>query len=133
MRAADLTLRLDAAYLGVPGRNKSTQTVPGAPDTLLIGDLSVFAGTLSAQIESSPSRAVRTYLTIGGGFYRLESKGVLYGQDVSASGTKAGVAGGVGVNFPVLGRRGFVEARVHNIFSDGTSARIYPLSVGILF
>jgi hypothetical protein len=132
--AAGFTLRADAVYLGVPGRNKSTQTYPGGPDTLLVGDLSLFGGVVSAVISpSAGSRALQPYLNFGGGVYRVESEGVLYGQSVSGADTKFGVLGGVGVSFPLRKTRGFLEARVHNVFTDGGSSRVYPISVGLLF
>jgi hypothetical protein len=134
IHAAGFTLRADAIYLDVPGRDRSTQTVAGAPDTLLIGDLNVFGGALSAVVyPGSPSASVRPYLNVGGGLYRVESEGILYGQKVSGTETKFGVLGGVGVTFPVGRTRAFAEARVHNIFADGGSARIYPVSLGLIF
>lgn len=134
IHAAGFTLRADAIYLDMPGRNRSTQTVPTGPDTLLIGDLNVFGGALSAVVyPGSPSASVRPYLNVGGGLYRVQSEGVLYGQKVSGTDTKPGVVGGVGVSFPVGRTRAFAEARVHNIFADGGAARIYPVSLGLIF
>ncbi|HET7456242.1 MAG TPA: hypothetical protein VFJ74_01220, partial [Gemmatimonadaceae bacterium] len=43
LRTLGFALRADVSFLGVPGRNRSTQTYPGGPDTLFIGDLSVMA------------------------------------------------------------------------------------------
>lgn len=48
-------------------------------------------------------------------------------------GTKFGVNGGGGVTFKLAGFDAFVEGRFHNIFADGGSARIIPVSFGIMF
>ncbi len=48
-------------------------------------------------------------------------------------GTKFGINGGGGVTFKLSGFDAFAEARVHNIFTDGFSARMIPISFGINF
>ncbi len=48
-------------------------------------------------------------------------------------GTKFGVNGGGGVTFKLSGFDAFAEARVHNIFTDGFSARMIPISFGVNF
>lgn len=48
-------------------------------------------------------------------------------------GTKFGVNAGGGVTFKLSGFDAFAEARFHNIFTDGNSSRIIPLSFGINF
>jgi hypothetical protein len=129
-----MALRIDAMYHKIPGQNRSTQTVAGAPDTLFIGDLSLLGFTANAQFYTgSPTSLVRPYVIAGAGPYRIENKGVLYGQNVSASATKMGVTGGIGVTVNALATRLFAEARVHNVFADGGSARVYPLTVGFFF
>jgi hypothetical protein len=129
-----MALRVDAMYHHIGGRNRSTQTVAGAPDTLFIGDLSLLGFTANAQLYTgSPTSLVRPYVIAGVGPYRIENKGVLYGQSVTASATKMGVTGGIGVTVNALVTRLFVEARVHNVFAEGGSARVYPLTVGFFF
>jgi hypothetical protein len=46
-------------------------------------------------------------------------------------GTKAGINAGGGVTFKLSGFDAFAEGRFHNIFTDGSSSRIIPLSFGI--
>ena len=129
-----LSLRADAMYERVPGRDRSTQRYPGGPDTLLIGDLSVLSGTVSAVYHvGGLQRAVRPYVLLGPGLFRLEQEGVLYDQPVSGAESRFGVSAGGGVAFPVGPLAAFAEARVHNVFADGGSARLYPIVVGVQF
>jgi hypothetical protein len=51
----------------------------------------------------------------------------------SGFGTKFGANGGGGVTFKLSGFDAFAEARIHNIFTDGGSSRIIPLSFGVNF
>lgn len=48
-------------------------------------------------------------------------------------GTKFGINGGGGVTFKLSGFDAFAEARFHNIFTDGNSARLIPVSFGVNF
>lgn len=129
-----LSLRADAMYETIPGRNRSTQTYPGGPDTLLIGDMSVMSGTVSAIYHIGRSQTgVRPYVLAGPGIFRVESKGTLYGQPAEASDTRFGVSAGGGVAFPMGPVTGFAEARVHNVFAEGGSARLYPIVFGVQF
>ncbi len=63
--------------------------------------------------------------------YVLGGVGVYNGTE--GIGTKFGVNGGGGVTFKLSGFDAFAEARFHNIFTDGFSSRIIPLSFGINF
>lgn len=60
-------------------------------------------------------------------------RAVHYGQPVEGSSTDFGLTGGVGLAFPVGRMQGRVEARLHNIFGEGSSAQMYPLSTGVMF
>lgn len=131
--AAQIGLRLEGAYSGIGGRNKSTQMTPGGPDTLLLGDFNVLSGTISASYDLAPPSPTRPYLLVGGGIFRTEAEAVKYGQPVSGTATDFGLTAGLGLNFHLGGMAAFAEARVHNIFGDGGSARLYPLSVGVVF
>jgi hypothetical protein len=127
-------LRADAMYHRIGGRNRSTQTFPGGPDTLLIGDLSLLGFTANVQLYTgTPTSLVRPYVIAGAGAYRIENKAVLDGQPATATATKIGVTGGVGITVNALVTRLFAEARVHNVFAEGGSARVYPLTVGLFF
>jgi opacity protein-like surface antigen len=48
-------------------------------------------------------------------------------------GTKFGINGGGGVTFKLASFDAFAEARLHNVFGDGGSARLIPISFGITF
>ncbi len=48
-------------------------------------------------------------------------------------GTKFGINGGGGITFKLSGFDAFTEARIHNVFTDGSSARLIPISFGINF
>ena len=48
-------------------------------------------------------------------------------------GTKLGLNAGGGTTFKLAGFDAFTEARFHNIFGDGGSARLIPISFGIMF
>ena len=48
-------------------------------------------------------------------------------------GTHIGLNAGGGVTFKLAGFDAFTEARFHNIFGDGGSARLIPISFGIMF
>ena len=48
-------------------------------------------------------------------------------------GTKLGLNAGGGVTFKLAGFDAFTEARFHNIFGDGGSSRLIPISFGIMF
>lgn len=123
-------------YHGFSGKNRSTQTYPGAPDTLFLGDFSVLAGTVGVRYRlTSPTSASRVlpYFTLGAGAYRIESKAVLYGNHVSGADTKFGGTLGLGLDFPLGATAAFLEARVHNVFTDAGSSKLYPLTFGFRF
>ena len=48
-------------------------------------------------------------------------------------GTKFGVNAGGGVTFRLAGIDAFTEARLHNVFTDGSSSRLIPISFGVNF
>jgi hypothetical protein len=131
LRSAGIDLRFDLGYHRIGGKDRFTAPPPS--DTLQLGDFNVIALTASAQYYPSPAAPARMYLIAGFGLYRLEAKAVHYGQAVEGSSTDFGAAGGVGVSFRLGGMRGFVEGRIHNIFGDGGSAQLYPVTVGVLF
>ncbi|MDZ7631797.1 MAG: hypothetical protein U5K74_10735 [Gemmatimonadaceae bacterium] len=63
--------------------------------------------------------------------YVIGGVGVYNGTE--GIGTKFGINGGGGVTFKLSGFDAFAEARFHNIFTDGFSSRIIPVSFGINF
>ncbi len=68
--------RFDLTYQRLDGKGTGT----GAPDTLLIGNLTIFSGTLNAvSYLASAQKSVRPYLLGGLGIYRSEAEAVLFG------------------------------------------------------
>ncbi len=63
--------------------------------------------------------------------YVLGGVGIYNGSE--GLGTKFGVNAGGGITFKLSGFDAFTEARFHNVFTDGNSARIIPFSFGINF
>ena len=63
--------------------------------------------------------------------YAIGGIGVYNGSE--GIGTKFGINGGGGVTFKLSGVDAFAEARFHNIFTDGNSARLVPISFGVNF
>lgn len=130
--ALNITTRLDVMYHRLAGRNVGDGS--SEPDTLLIGDFNTIAGVLSASYHLlSSTHPLRPYVNFGLGLYRSEQDATLYGRAVSTTATDFGLAGGLGVSYAVRRARFFAESRVHNIFGDGGSARIYPITVGAMF
>lgn len=126
--ALPLGIRLDVMYHKLPSKDQSSG------DTLVVGDLDFIAGALNAVYTlSAAQNTLRPYITGGLGLYRAEAKGVLYGQDVSGSSTDFGITGGVGLSLRFSSLEAFAEARIHNIFSEGESAQMYPLVLGLMF
>lgn len=131
--ALQIGVRLEAAYNGIGGRNKSTSQT-GGPDTLRLGDFNVLAAMLSASYDLSRTPGpTRPYLLAGFGVFRTEAEALKYGQPVSGTTTDFGVTAGLGATFRLGGLGAFAEARLHNIFGDGGSARLYPLTFGLIF
>jgi opacity protein-like surface antigen len=123
-------------YHGIGGKWKSDQVVAGAPDTLRLGDFSVLAATAGARwhfLDLQSTMPVRPYATLGAGIYRIESKVELYGNPASGSATKFGATFGFGLDLPIATNALFIEARVHNVFTDAGSSRLYPVTVGFRF
>ena len=63
--------------------------------------------------------------------YVIGGVGIYNGSE--GLGTKFGINGGGGITFKLSGFDAFTEARIHNVFTDGSSARLIPISFGINF
>ena len=67
------------------------------------------------------------YLIGGAGWYNLKA-------DEAEEGTnELGINGGIGARFALSGFSTFAEVRFHNVFTDGSSAQLIPITFGILF
>jgi len=131
LRNAGIDLRFDLGYQSIGGKDRFTAPPPS--DSLRLGDFNVISLTANAQYYASPTAPARVYLIAGLGLYRVEANAVHYGQSVKGSTTDFGAAGGVGVSFRLGGMRGFLEGRIHNIFGEGGSAQLYPITLGVMF
>ena len=115
----------------------------------LRGDLGLFT-TAAKTLPATGSQSGRTYssqtwLTVNAnGVYNFEGAkdqtfvpyaiaGVGLYSGNGGRGTSFGINGGGGVTFKLSGFDAFAEARIHNAFSSGYSARFLPLSFGINF
>jgi len=98
-----------------------------------LGDaVDVLSGTGNAVYSFSVSEGTRfrPYLIGGLGIYNINPD-----SDLADSETKFGINAGAGFTVPV-GRgstRLFGEARFHNVFTEGESLNLLPLTVGIMF
>ena len=97
---------------------------------------SITAGTVNL-VYSFPMDAgaqITPYLIGGVGYYHASFSCSSCGTgETSSSDNKFGVNGGAGVTIPLSGFSTFIEARFHNVFTDSSSTRFIPVSVGIMF
>jgi opacity protein-like surface antigen len=94
-------------------------------------DLRVLAGVLNALFRFSPGAQVQPYVSAGVGVYNLKLDED--DDDESFEDTRFGINGGAGLRFRLTGLSTFVEVRYHNIFTEGSSTQVVPLTFGIMF
>ena len=104
-------------------------------------DFRIINGTANVVYTFGAALPTKFYLIGGAGVYNLRVKNS--DANVSASSTKFGLNGGVGVKFQLTGFSTFIEARYHNVFhgssvgnvndSNAKSMQFIPISVGITF
>ncbi len=113
-------LRGDVGFWTTGGKNFNRLGVSGSTESV-----NWFVGNVNAiyNFEGSKDDTFVPYVIGGVGLYN-GSQGF---------GTKAGINGGGGVTFKLSGFDAFAEGRFHNIFTEGSSSRIIPLSFGINF
>jgi Outer membrane protein beta-barrel domain len=113
-----LGLRFEGAYNKFIGRNDIGLNQP---------DSRIIAGTANL-IYSLPGVGIRPYLIGGGGYYSLKVD-----RPNAQSVNKFGINGGIGAMFPLSGFNTYLEARVHDVFTDVSSTIFVPVTFGILF
>ncbi len=115
-------LRGDLGLWTTPGK---TVTSPGGGSNASYDGITWFTANVNGvfNFEGAKDATFVPYVIGGVGIYN-GSEGI---------GTKFGVNGGGGVTFKLSGFDAFAEARFHNIFTDGFSARMIPISFGINF
>jgi hypothetical protein len=121
LAALPVGLRADVMYHALGGKE-------GLPDW------SVIAGNLNAQL-SMAGLVAQPYLIGGLGLYRSDVgdtrvDGITVDPEAS---TDFGINVGVGAQFNLSGFAAFLEARFHNIFVEGGSLRLIPITFGIMF
>ncbi len=97
---------------------------------------SITAGTLNAvyMFSTDKDAQISPYVIGGVGYYHASFSCSSCGTgETSSSDNKFGVNGGAGVTIPLSGFSTFIEARYHNVFTDGGSTKFIPISVGIMF
>lgn len=119
MMALPVKLRADLSYHSFDGK-----------DDLIFGDASVrvIGGAFNA-ILGMGGVGVKPYLTGGLGLYN--SKLELDGEEDSE--TDFGINGGAGIEFGLTGLSTFLEVRYINVFTEGESTGVIPITFGILF
>lgn len=105
-------------------------SIKDAPDA----SSSITAGTVNL-VYSFPTGAgaqITPYVIGGVGYYHASFS---CGNSTcgSSSDNKFGVNGGAGVTIPLSGFSTFIEARYHNVFTDGGSTKFIPISFGVMF
>lgn len=84
---------------------------------------------------------IRPYVTASLGAFRIETKVDSTGTETSTHETKFGIDGGAGIQFKLFSLKGFIEARVENVYTDQgfdttllekNSTRIVPVTFGLM-
>jgi hypothetical protein len=78
-------------------------------------------------VYSLPGQGIRPYLIGGGGYYSRKD------DQANTSSNNFGINGGIGAMFPLSGFNAYVEARIHDVFTEGSSTQFIPVTFGILF
>lgn len=114
-------LRVDGGYQRLPLQNSDF-------------DYEQWQGTVDARIVMD-TPGLAPYLLFGPGIYgmRVSGPSPLGGTFSSSWETHFGLNGGVGLRLPVGPLNTFVEARLHNVFLQGSDAQTIPVTFGIMF
>ena len=112
-------LRADAGLWTNSGKTVSTGGISGSNPSLTLFTVN---GNVIYNFEGAKDATFVPYVIGGAGVYSGNRN----------FGTKLGLNAGGGVTFKLAGFDAFTEARFHNIFADGGSARLIPISFGIM-
>jgi opacity protein-like surface antigen len=88
-------------------------------------------GNIVYRFKSSEETTFRPYLIAGGGVYNLKIKGDDVPTGFDDSQTKFGINAGAGFDFKAGAAGLFVEARFHDVFTDGPNIQFIPINVGV--
>jgi opacity protein-like surface antigen len=114
------------------------------------GNYGVLSGTVNAIVSMPGAVVVKPYLIAGGGIFRQKADMKLSARDSEGNEielddegdvteTRPGIAGGIGIQFPFIGRGAFIEAKYVNVFNkkeegvENSNLRYVPITVGIMF
>lgn len=123
-------LRLEGRYDHLGSKNFATPFTFSSQPSFTTGALNI-VWSLPASGEFTP------YLIGGVGVYHLSysqtCSGTCTGFTEATSTTRAGVNAGAGVSMALSGFSTFVEARWHDVFTQGNAVQMVPISVGVMF
>ena len=127
-----LGLRFDLTYDHLRGTDIDTGL-----GEVEVEDMRLISGLAEATFRfGSPMGTVRPYVIGGGGVHHFQNydvSGGSGGESDDESSTRAGVNGGLGVQF-MLGRANlFVESRYMHVFTKDEASKFIPLIVGFNF
>jgi opacity protein-like surface antigen len=117
-------LRIDGMYNRLSVKDDATITLPGFGFV----ESAAIASANANLVYNLPGTGMTPYLIGGGGVYSTKLHGDNFDTD---SENKFGINGGLGAAFPLSGFNAFIEARLHHIFSDGSSTQFIPVTFGI--
>jgi hypothetical protein len=115
-----LDLRGDAGFWTNSGKTVRVGGISGSNPSLTLFTVN---GNVVYNFEGAKDATFVPYVLGGAGIYTGNR----------SFGTHFGINGGGGVTFKLAGFDAFVEGRLHNVFGDGGSARLIPVSFGIMF
>jgi hypothetical protein len=134
-----VSFRIDGQWQQL-GHKTYTVTEAGAA-TASFPNLRIIDGTANVVYTFGAALPTKFYLIGGAGVYNERFTDP--NSDLSVSGTKFGLNGGVGFKFQLTGFATFIEARYHNVIhgtsvgdgdnSTAKSLQFVPISVGITF
>jgi hypothetical protein len=113
-------LRADAGLWTNSGKTVNIGGISGTSKSLTLFTIN---GNIVYNFEGAKDATFVPYVIGGAGIYTGNR----------SFGTNFGINGGGGVTFKLAGFDAFAEARLHNVFGNGGSAREIPLSFGIMF
>jgi hypothetical protein len=101
------------------------------------GDLDVKYQILNANLSGifettlDQAEKMRLYVLAGGGLYSYKLHGDDVPSGVDDSQSDFGISGGAGFNVRVGAIGLFIEARFHNVFTEGSNIQYVPVTVGV--
>jgi hypothetical protein len=130
-------LRLDLSYDRLNGGTLAT-----APVSVTLSDANVWSGSLDLTLQFPFGNSGSSfYLMGGGGIHHFTDVGsdngsaIIDGTALSSSAdnslTKAGVNGGLGLNFGFGRAKLFLESRFVSVFTEGENSNYVPIILGV--